>query len=77
MKSEDQDNYWKIFTHNVKWLRQHHSLTKKEMAQIMGISRNTLNRLERGEDLSNISVLVLIRLINYFGFTNLTETKLE
>ena len=77
MKTQDQDDYWKIFTHNVKWLRHHYSLSKREMAQIRGISRNTLNRLERGEDLSHISVLVLIRLINYFGVTKLTETKLK
>ena len=36
-----------IFMFNVKWLREKHGLSKKEMAKILGISVGTLNKIEK------------------------------
>ena len=37
-----------IITQNIKWLRKKNKLSLKEMAKILGLSVNTLNKLETG-----------------------------
>lgn len=38
-----------IFCSNITWLRQHHNLTYRQMANIIHISVRSLKRMERGE----------------------------
>ena len=51
------------FLHNVIWLRKHYGLTKKAMAEKLGISLWMLNKIENGElpPGLQIDVLFLIR----------------
>ena len=60
-------NEFQNFVHNVKWLRERHGLSKKEMAKIMGIGIQSLNRIERGEFPDRLGVNAIFRLCRRFG----------
>lgn len=59
----------KIFSQNVMYLRKSHNITKKEMAKILGIGINSLNKLEQGILPPRLSVKILFRAKNYFGIS--------
>ena len=54
------------FCKNVTYLREKKQLTKKQMANIMGVNVNTLNSIENGVVPSKLSSRVLINLYNHF-----------
>jgi DNA-binding XRE family transcriptional regulator len=54
------------FCQNVKCLRQENRLTKKEMAQIMGISIPRLTRIEAGNCPRTLSISAAIQLAQFF-----------
>ena len=54
------------FTHNVAWLRKHHGLTKKEMAQMLGIGVSSLTKLENGIVPQRMTTEVLNQLCTHF-----------
>ncbi len=56
-----------ILSHNIKWLRKHHGISKKRMAQIMGIGIGSLNQLERGSVPQRLTVTVLFAIEDHFG----------
>ena len=56
-----------IFLQNIIWLRKHYGLSKKEMAKKLGISRWSLNKIERGELPSNLKIDVLFCIRKEFG----------
>lgn len=68
-----------IFMFNVKWLREKHGLSKKEMAKILGISVGTLNKIEKSELPPRLSVDIVFNIYQHFGihpknqFVKLTE----
>ncbi|MBR5538641.1 MAG: helix-turn-helix transcriptional regulator [Clostridia bacterium] len=47
--NHDNSNEFDTLLHNICKLRQHNKLSKKQMADIMGVSLNTLNKIEKGE----------------------------
>ncbi len=55
------------FAHNVRFLREKHNLSKTEMADILGISFNSLNKIETGQIPKRLSVGVVFRIEQYFG----------
>ena len=56
-----------ILCQNIKFLRQKHNLSKTQMSNILGISIQTLNRIENGILPSRISCEVLFRIQSNFG----------
>ena len=67
MKQELYKEEYGNFAYNVAWLRKHYGLSKKEMAEIMGIGIGSLNKVERGEMPPQMKVDVLIRIYKQFG----------
>lgn len=55
------------FLYNVAWLRRQHRLSKKKMAQLLGISIGSLNKIENGELPPRASLEVLNKIHNTFG----------
>ena len=51
---------------NIMLLRKVHSLSKKEMARLLGISISALNRIEQGELPPRLSVSILFRIQTHF-----------
>lgn len=56
-----------ILSHNIAWLRKTHGLSKRKMAQIMGIGVGTLNALEGGSLPPRLGVSALYAIYDYFG----------
>lgn len=56
----------KNFCHNIRYLRQKHHLTQKEMAQAMGISVKTLRKIENCDPSARINAAILCRLCDHF-----------
>lgn len=54
---------------NITYLRQSNGLTKKEMAQIVGISVSTLNKIEKGISIYCMRSGRIHRVCDYFGIT--------
>ncbi len=64
---EDTKKELQTFSYNVAWLRKKNGLTKKKMAQILGIGVVSLNKIERGEVPPRTSVEILFKIYNYFN----------
>lgn len=55
------------FLYNVAWLRRQHGLSKKKMAQLLGIGIGSLNKIEKGELPPRISLENLTKIQEHFG----------
>ena len=55
--------------HNIRWLRAEHGISKKEMAKLLGVGGDTLNRIERGEFPPRLRANVVLRIQKYFGIS--------
>lgn len=55
------------FMRNVTWLRKQHGLSKKHMAQILGIGVGSLNKIENGQMPQRLGVEILERIYIHFG----------
>lgn len=53
--------------YNVAWLRRHYGISKKRMAQLLGIGVGTLNKLEQGKMPPKMSVMVLHNIRTQFS----------
>lgn len=58
-----------IFCENFRWMRQHHGLTQKQMAQCLEISVGYVRRLERGELPPRLGVEIFLRIYRKFGIS--------
>lgn len=58
---------FEIFLHNIVWLRKHYRLSKKGMAQILGISVWSLNKLENGEIPPKLKIDIVFSIQDHFG----------
>lgn len=67
MKTNKTEEQLKNFACNVAWLRKTFGYSKKKMAQIMGISVWSLNKLERGEIPPRLEVDVVVAIARHFG----------
>ncbi|MBP3324188.1 MAG: helix-turn-helix transcriptional regulator [Clostridia bacterium] len=59
-------NELEILLKNIKTLREINHLSKKEMASILNISINTLNRIEKEIMPKSLGVNVLINIFHHF-----------
>ncbi len=60
---QEMDN----FAYNIKFLREKHNISKTKMSDILGISFNSLNKIESGQMPKRMSVDVVFRAEQYFG----------
>ena len=63
---ENNKQQLKIFTENVKLLRQKASLNQSQMAELLNISIYSLRKLESGIIPERLSVEVAVRLMSVF-----------
>lgn len=57
----------KIFFSNLKWLREKHGLTQRQMAKRLNTSLYTISKLEKGELPPRLSVEFLMTIYDVFG----------
>ena len=57
------------FAHNIRWLRKKYGLSKKKMAELLGIGLWSLNRLERGEIPPRMTIDILFAVQKHFGIS--------
>lgn len=55
------------FAHNVAWLRKHYGISKKKMAELLWIGIWSLNKIEKGEIPTRLSVEILFDIHKCFG----------
>lgn len=71
----------KNFMRNIRFLRETNKLSKRKMAEILKISVKSLNKIEDGESMPDISVDVVFNIYDYFGilpkdqFSDWTKTE--
>ena len=66
MKKET-DKELEVFMKNIVWLRKKNGLTKKEMAEVLGISVHSLNKIEKGVFPPRTPVEIVVRIHSRFG----------
>lgn len=69
MNDEEKLDELKIFVHNVVWLRKHSGFSKRVMADIIGVSIKTLNKIENGEVPPNLNVRILFNIQEFFDIS--------
>lgn len=67
MKKVQKEKAIDIFTFNVAWIRKENNISKKRMAEILGISIYTLNKIENGILPPKLKVDVIFNIKNYFN----------
>lgn len=55
------------FSHNVKWLRETHHLSRTKMSKLLGVTIKTLTRIEAGDTPKHLTMRVLFRIWDHFG----------
>ena len=60
------DEWSKNFCQNLRHLRKVHDLTQREMAEIVGVSVNTLGRMERCENTVRVHCAMVCRVCDRF-----------
>ena len=66
MKKSNETNESIIFCHNVKLLRVKYGFTKKQMADIIGVSAYTLNQIESCTCPVRLKTHILLNISKYF-----------
>lgn len=61
------ENQMLTFCANIRYLRNHHGLSKQKMAHILGVGVKTLNALESDVVSRRLGSSVLIRAAEFFG----------
>lgn len=69
MKNYAFDNEIDIFLKNISYLRKHNKLSKRKMAEILGIGVKSLNKIENGELPPRIGVNVFFKIEKNFGIS--------
>ena len=64
---KDTDKELRIFMENLVWLRKQNGLTKKEMAEILGISVFSLSKMENGKFPPRTPAEIVVRIHSRFG----------
>ena len=73
MNNEKLRQERQILCQNILLLRKIHGLTKKRMSHILGISVCSLNKIELGKLPPRLSVSVVFRIYEYFGFSPFSQ----
>lgn len=67
MQNPKYNQMWKIFSHNIKWLREQCEFSEEKMAKILGISIDVLKKIECGELPEELNCEILLRIRTVFG----------
>lgn len=67
MFSEKNKIVWENFVYNIIWIRKQYKLTKKDMAECMGIGVGSLNKIEKQVLPPRLSVRVVFNIEDSFG----------
>lgn len=67
MQNPKDNQAWKMFAYNIKWLREQCEFSEEKMSKILGISVDTLKGIERGELPEELNCEILLRIHNVFG----------
>ena len=65
--AEDCEREEQNFLHNIAWLRKYYGLSKKRMAEVLGIGAGTLNKIENGEMPPRLGAGIFLRIYHNFG----------
>ena len=71
--TEETTREVQIFMQNVTWIRKKNGLSKKEMAEILGISVFSLNKIENGILPPKASVEIIFRIYDRFGVNPVSQ----
>lgn len=66
MKEKTKCREFECLMYNIVLLRKHHGISKKKMAEMLGISVNSLNKIEEGIFPKNLSVNILFNINKQF-----------
>lgn len=58
--------FWQNFVNNIVWLREHHNLSEKRMAEILEIDIELLREVEKGNGADDLSVDVVYKIYELF-----------
>lgn len=67
MKRASETVEWKNLVNNIIFLRKKYSISKKVMAEILGVCVETLNKIERGELPPRLSLKIVFNIEKYFS----------
>ena len=56
-----------IFLHNIAWLRKHYGISKRRMAELLGIGLWSLNKIEKGEIPPRLDAHIIFAVSKHFG----------
>ena len=65
----EKAGFYHNLCNNVRYLRQQHGLTQKEMAAVLGVSVRLLRGIEHGEPGHRLGTFMLCRLCAHFGLS--------
>lgn len=57
---------YKILLDNIVWLRNHYEFSKERMAEIMGITIDIFNEIERGKMPEELTVEAVLNIHKFF-----------
>ena len=63
----ENDTEFVIFQNNIKFLRKKENLSKKDMAKLLQISVNSLNKIESGIMPERLGIGIVFRIQQVFG----------
>lgn len=66
-----------IFLKNVMWLREHYGISKKHMAELLGIGIASLNKIENGEMPKRLGVEIVFKIYDVFKILPKNQFALE
>ena len=75
MNCMKRDEVMKCLSHNILYLRKSNHISKREMAEILGIGIKTLTKLEQGVLPARLSVEVLFRIKDHFGVSLICQVS--
>ena len=73
MNEKDFLQEQQVFCKNILLLRKKHRLSKKEMAQLLGIGISTLGKIEKGELPPRLSASIVFRVYEHFHVSTFAE----
>ncbi len=67
MNNPKENTAWKMFAHNIKWLRKQCEFSEDRMAEILGISVDMLKAIEHSELPEELTCEIIERIHIVFG----------
>ena len=58
---------WRIFSHNMKWLRNHYKYSKERMAETLDITVEMIDEIENGSIPDSLTVQIFFKIHKHFS----------